>query len=162
VLDILEKLLGDIQPKAPSSRLLKFAGVPSSQQSVVIQAGNRLEKFWNQTTDTLDDSATDRQVDFFFEKDGVKYYYELKCNTALDSEKLRASNQKIETVTKELGADVSGYFNPTSTEDYYESKIKHNVVGVKSMIKLLDTPFTAEDYVKVVSTKIKEKLNISC
>jgi transposase len=162
VLDILEKLLEDIQPTAPGSRLLKYAGIAASQQSVVIQVGNRLEKFWNETTDTLDDSATDRQVDFFFEKGGVKYYYELKCNTGLDSEKLRASNQKIETVTKELGADVSGYFNPTSPEDYYESKIKHNILGVKSMVKLLNTPFTAEEYEKVLSTKVKEKLNMIC
>lgn len=162
MLKMLEDLLGSITPKPPTSRLLKYAGINKSQQSVTIQAGIRLEQFWNRTTATLDDSATNRQVDFFFEKNDVKYYYEMKCNTNLDSEKLKASNQKIKKVSEELGADVSGYFNPTSPEDYYEPKVKHNVVGVKNMIKLLNTPFTAEEYENVLSTKIKEKLDMVC
>ena len=157
MLDILESLLYDMTVTEPTSRLLQYAGITASQQSLVIKTGNRLETFWNQVVPQLDDSATDRQVDFFFEKNGVKYYFELKCNTGLDSEKLKASNAKVEQVTKELGADIAGYFNPASPEDYYESKIKKEVVGVRSMIRLLEAPFTAEEYEKVLARKIKEK-----
>jgi len=157
MLEILESLLDDMKVKETTSRLLRYAGIIASQQSLAIQSGIRLETFWNQVVPQLDDSATNRQVDFFFEKNGVKYYFELKCNTGLDSEKLKASNAKVEQVTKELGADVAGYFNPASPEDYYESKIKKEVVGVKSMIRLLEAPFTAEEYEEVLSRKIKEK-----
>lgn len=157
MLEILESLLDNMKVKETTSRLLRYAGITASQQSIVISTGNRLETFWNQVVPQLDDSATDRQVDFFFEKNGLKYYFELKCNTELDSEKLKASNAKVEQVTKELGADVAGYFNPASPEDYYESRIKKEVIGVKSMIRLLEAPFTAEEYEEVLSRKIKEK-----
>jgi len=157
MLNILENLLEDMKITKPTSRLLQYVGITASQQSLVIQAGIRLEAFWNQVVPQLDSSATDRQVDFFFEREGVKYYFEVKCNTVLDSEKQKASNAKVEQVTKELGADISGYFNPTSHEDYYESKLKQKVIGVKSMVRLLETPFTAEEYEEVLARKIKEK-----
>tara|TARA_B100000497_G_C7654928_1_gene394176 strand:- start:997 stop:1482 length:486 start_codon:yes stop_codon:yes gene_type:complete len=160
MLDILESLLDEMEPSKTSSRLLKYAGITASTQSLVIKTGNKLEAFWNLVVPQLDDSATARQVDFFFEKEGVKYYYELKCNTGLDSEKLKASNAKVEQVTRELGADIAGYFNPASPDDYYEAKIKKDVVGVRSMIQLLDPPFTAEEYEEVLARKLKEKLSL--
>ena len=158
MLHILEELLDTIKPNKTTSKLLLAAGITASQQSVVIQAGNKLEAFWNHCTDTLDDSASSRQVDFFFEKKGKKYYFELKSNTALDSEKAPATVEKVLKVAEELDADIFGVFNPTQFEDYDEPKLKQKVFGVQSMINLLELPFTTEEYQAVLSKKLKEKL----
>ena len=158
MLHILEELLDTIKPKKTSSKLLLAAGITSSQQSVLIQAGNRLEDFWNHCTDTLDDSASSRQVDFFFEKGGKKYYFELKSNTNLDSEKAPATIEKVKKVAKELEADIFGILNPVRFDDYYESKLSQTIFGVQSMIDLLELPFTVEEYQDVLAKKLKEKL----
>ena len=158
MLHILEELLDTIKPSKTTSKLLLAAGITASQQSVVIQAGNRLETFWNRCTDTLDDSASSRQVDFFFERDGKKYYFELKSNTELDSEKAPATIEKVKKVAKELEADIFGIFNPTRFDDYYEPKLSQTIFSVQSMINLLELPFNTEEYQAVLSKKLKEKL----
>jgi hypothetical protein len=161
MLNKLEDILSSMKINPTTSRILKYAGITASQQSLSIQVGIALEKFWKQAVPQLDASNTERQVDFFFKRKGQKHYYEIKTNTDLDSEKSKASNDKVERVAKALGADISGYFNPASREDYYCPRTKKDILGVKSMILLLELCFTVEEYEEILRRKIIEKFT-SC
>tara|TARA_Y100000385_G_scaffold215166_1_gene223873 strand:+ start:240 stop:791 length:552 start_codon:yes stop_codon:yes gene_type:complete len=155
LLNNLNEMLNSIEASKPSSAILLAAGIESSQQSVSIKVGNALEKWWNTVTKTLDDSSAEKQVDYFFEKGGRKYYFELKCNTHLDSEKSVATMNKIEKTTQELGADESGVFNPTALADYYSPQLKEEVYGVRSLLEILNAGFTADEYHETWTNGVK-------
>ena len=161
LLNNLNEMLNSIEASKPSSAILLAAGIESSQQSVSIKVGNTLEKWWNTVTKTLanvvvlDSKDADRQVDYFFEKNGRKYYFELKCNTLLDSEKSLATMDKVRKNTQDLGADESGVFNPTALADYYSPQLKEDVYGVRSLIEILNAGFTADEYHETWTNGVK-------
>lgn len=159
-LTTLNNQLRSITASKPNSAILLAAGIVTSQQSVSIKIGNELEKWWNSIIKTLDTSATHRQVDFFAEIGGTKYYLEFKCNTDLDSEKSKATLAKIQEVKENLEADVAEIFNPVVTKDYFCSKLKRNIVGVESLIQLFNLEFTAEEYQKTWVDAVRELFNI--
>lgn len=155
LLNNLNEMLNSIEASKPSSAILLAAGIESSQQSVSIKVGNALEKWWNTVTKTLDDSGAEKQVDYFFEKSGRKYYFELKCNTLLDSEKSVVTMDKVRKNTQDLGADESGVFNPTALADYYSPQLKEDVYGVRSLIEILNAGFTADEYHETWTNGVK-------
>jgi hypothetical protein len=137
----------------------------NSRQS---QIGFRLEDFWNKVisdskcenlieTDKkvfyINVKGKQKQVDHHFKaNDGKTYYLESKCHLGLDSEKIKASDQKILDVREALGADLGGYFVPVMSDIEQKyltkyNKIKEiNVYGVKWMLSKIDTQFTEAEY----------------
>lgn len=154
-LNTLKEQLNSIEASKPSSNILLAAGIESSQQSIVIKVGNALEKWWNTLTETLDDSNSDSQVDYFFEKAGKKYYFELKCNTQLDSEKSVVTMEKVRRSAEQLKANESGIFNPTTLADYYSPQLKENIYGVRSLIEILNPGFTADEYQEIWTNGVR-------
>ena len=111
--ETLLPLIEGIKPRQSESYTLAALGVErQSSQSILIAFGERIEQFWNkvisdsQSTNLIEDNnlievnGKMRQIDhnFVSEVDGVNYYLESKCNLNFDSEKVKASNKKINEV----------------------------------------------------------------
>ena len=160
-------LILSIKPNKTESHILHALGLDDrvSPQSILISFGDRIEQFWNKViSDSL--TATNlieksnminvngriRQIDHLFEALCATWYLESKCNLNFDSEKIRASNEKIEDITIAVGGNVnSGYFVPVVAEVSKAEKTKYNnkgmeVYGVNWMIDTINAPFISEDY----------------
>ena len=180
-------LMQSINTPATSSSFLHCInrGHTLSQQSMLIQAGNKLEKFWNivltdtdgiknqlpfsHGTDRIQVEGKNRQVDHFFtvEVSGLNVYLEMKGNVNFDTEKKPASNNKILAVWKRLtelfGKTEKGYFMPCYAVIPPQIKTAYaktgvNVYGVEDMFKWLGdaVPFTQEEYFEYMRTRIGE------
>ena len=174
-------LIVTIQPKKSESYTLDALGLDrQSSQSILITFGERIERFWNtvisdsksnnliKDVNMVDINGKDRQIDHNFEcyLDALNYYLESKCNLNFDSEKIKASNQKITEVKDALNADVGAYFVPVVSEIPQKDLTKYNnkgvqVFGVKWMLSKIDAQFTEEEYFEflreVVSPILVEK-----
>ena len=162
-------LVLSIKPKKNNSDMMRsFLKLDLiSSQSIVIALGNHLETFWNKVisdasnvenlielNDMVNVAGKLRQVDHYFQEidTAIKSYLESKCNLNFDSEKVRASNDKINDITSVLGVNVkSGYFVPVVAEISKSEKTKYNnkgmeVYGVNWMIETIQAPFTSEEY----------------
>jgi hypothetical protein len=164
--DNLLPLVLSIKPKKTESYILQALGLDDrvSPQSILIAFGERIEQFWNtvisdslvaqnliEESNLIDVNGRTRQIDHLFRIDET-WYLESKCNLNFDSEKVRASNEKIKDITSVLGVDVkSGYFVPVVAEVSKKEKTKYNnkgveVYGVNWMIETIQAPFTSEEY----------------
>lgn len=172
-------LVVTIQPKSSESYTLSALGLErQSSQSILITFGERIEQFWNKViSDSESDNlieennlvkvkGKDRQIDHNFCANSVNYYLESKCNLNFDSEKVKASNKKIDEVKDALGADVGAYFVPVVSEIAKKDLTKYNnkgvqVFGVKWMLSKIDAKFTEEEYFtflrEVVAPILEEK-----
>ena len=174
-------LIVTIQPKKSESYTLDALGLErQSSQSILIKFGERIERFWNtvisdsksnnliEDVNMVDINGKDRQIDHNFEcyLDALNYYLESKCNLNFDSEKIKASNQKITEVKDALNADVGAYFVPVVSEIPQKDLTKYNnkgvqVFGVKWMLSKIDAQFTEEEYFEflreVVAPILEEK-----
>ena len=165
--DNLLPLILTIKPKKTNSHILSALGLSGrvSTQSILIAFGERIEKFWNKVisdsltvtnliekSNMIDVNDRTRQIDHLFEALCKTWYLESKCNLNFDSEKIRASNAKIEDITLTVGGNVnSGYFVPVVAEISNKEKSKYNkkgveVYGVNWMIEKINAPFTSEEY----------------
>jgi hypothetical protein len=163
--DHLIPLLLDINPKVTHSYINEcLGGNPNliSDQSVRIQFGIRMEKFFNKvisdvTNNLVHDNQTvtidgiTHQVDHvFMTKEGVVCYLECKCNLNLDSEKSRGSNEKVKALAEHFGV-MPYYFVPVCRVPY-EKDVKRyankniSVVGVEWLASQIDLPFTVDEY----------------
>ena len=158
-----------IEPKPSESYTLSALKLErQSSQSILITFGERIEQFWNKVvSDSKGDNlieennlvkvnGKDRQIDHNFRADSVNYYLESKCNLNFDSEKIKASNKKIDEVKDALGADVGAYFVPVVSEIAKKDLTKYNnkgvqVYGVKWMLSKIDAKFTEEEYFEFLS-----------
>ena len=172
-------LVVTIQPKSSESYTLSALGLKrQSSQSILITFGERIEQFWNkvisdsESVNLIEDNnlvkvnGKDRQIDHNFRAFNVNYYLESKCNLNFDSEKIKASNKKIDEVKDALGADVGAYFVPVVSEIAKKDLTKYNnkgvqVFGVKWMLSKIDAKFTEEEYFtflrEVVAPILEEK-----
>lgn len=179
LIDNLLPLIVTIQPKKSESYTLDALGLErQSSQSILITFGERIEQFWNKvisdsTSDNLIEennlvevNGKQRQIDHNFLSGGVNYYLESKCNLNFDSEKIKASNKKIEEVKSTLGADVGAYFVPVVSEIAKKDLTKYNnkgvqVFGVKWLLSKVNAEFTEEEYFdflsEVVAPILEEK-----
>jgi hypothetical protein len=160
-------LILNIKPKKTESHILYALGLDDrvSPQSILISFGDRIEQFWNKVisdsltvtnliekSNMIDVNGRTRQIDHLFEALCVTWYLESKCNLNFDSEKIRASNEKIQDITLAVSGDVnSGYFVPVVAEVSKTEKTKYNnkgmeVYGVNWMIDTINAPFTSEEY----------------
>ena len=159
-------LIEGIKPKQSESYTLSALGLErQSSQSILIAFGERIEQFWNtvisgsfsdnliEKTNLTEVNGKVRQIDhnFISQNDNVNYYLESKCNLNFDSEKIKASNKKINEVKTALGADVGAYFVPVLAEIPQKEITKYNnkgldVFGVNWLLTKIDAPFTSEEY----------------
>lgn len=159
-------LVLSIKPKKTSSYILEAMGMEDcvSRQSILIAFGERIEKFWNQViSDSYAENLIEdnnyiqvgdrvRQIDHLFRIADVTYYLESKCNLTFDSEKVRASNEKVCAVAATIGSQVkSAYFVPVVAEVPKKEVTKYknkgmDVVGVNWMLSTINAPFTADEY----------------
>ena len=174
-------LMLTINPKPSESYTLDALGLErQSSQSILITFGERIEQFWNKViSDSQSDNlieennlvkvnGKDRQIDHNFKckNDFTNYYLESKCNLNFDSEKVKASNKKINEVKDALSADVGAYFVPVVSEIAQKDLTKYNnkgvqVYGVKWILSKIDAQFTEEEYFtflrEVVAPVLEEK-----
>lgn len=164
--DNLLPLILSIKPKQTESYILQALGLDDrvSPQSILIAFGERIEQFWNtvisdslvaqnliEESNLIDVNGRTRQIDHLFRIDAT-WYLESKCNLNFDSEKVRASNDKIKDITSVLGMNVNaGYFVPVVPEISKSERTKYNnkgveVYGVNWMIETIQAPFTSEEY----------------
>jgi len=165
--DNLLPLVLSIKPKKSESYILQSLGLDDrvSSQSILIAFGERIEQFWNtvisdslvaqnliEESNLIDVNGRTRQIDHLMRIVDQIFYLESKCNLNFDSEKVRASNDKINDITSTLGVNVrSGYFVPVVPEINKSDKSKYNnkgveVYGVNWMIETIQAPFTSEEY----------------
>lgn len=181
--DNLLPLILDIKTPKTDSYIMIAAGLgdKTSQSSVLIQVGNKLEIFWNKVisaccTNLIEDNnkikvgSKNRQLDHLFESDMI-YYLESKCNLNFDTEKKPASNEKVDAVcdavsdkyNKEVWA---GYFVPCIREIPADVKKKYpnvNVYGVEWLLNTINCDlFTVDEFFtffeEVIGPVLEEKI----
>jgi len=140
----------------------------NSVQSIRIQFGNKIEEFWNQVISDAKNAENliaennmimvgkdERQLDHLFEyrvgENVYKLYLESKCNLNFDSEKDKASNAKIKAVLATMEDATGAYFCPVVDAVPHKWQVKYTnkgmkIIGVSDMMKMIDCPFTIEEY----------------
>lgn len=133
-----------------------------SAHGIQITFGERIERFWNKVisdsscmnliedNNIVEVNGKNRQIDHLFRAD-FTYYLESKCCLNFDSEKVKASNRKIQEIKEVVGADEAGYFIPvvsTIDQKYLTkyNKLGLHVYGVKWLLSKIDAPFTEEEF----------------
>lgn len=100
-----------------------------------------------------------KDVDIFFQKDDKYYYFELKTNMNLDSEKSKATDEKIKNVTNFFQNKYNKKIISGCLTCWYENekglvnKLKSDIYYMKDLFKLLgeDIP-TKEEYYNAFKT----------
>ena len=159
----LKPLIESIQPKRSQSHILDALGLERySAHGIQITFGERIERFWNKVisdsscmnliedNNIVEVKGKNRQIDHLFLAD-LTYYLESKCCLNFDSEKVKASNKKIQEIKETVGADEAGYYVPvvsTIPQKYVTKYNKKglNVYGVKWLLSKIDAPFTEEEF----------------
>ena len=159
----LKPLIQSIQPKKSQSYILEALNLDrNSAHGIQITFGERIEQFWNKVisdsscinliedNNIVEVKGKNRQIDHLFRSD-LTYYLESKCCLNFDSEKVKASNKKIQEIKETVGADEAGYFIPvvSTIDQKYLTKYNKkglNVYGVKWLLSKIDAPFTEEEF----------------
>lgn len=175
-------LILKIKSKKSESHIYSFLGLKrNSTQSILIQFGEIIEIFWNKVIQDSkyvsnlieNDNMVNilgklRQIDHYFEnlEEAYRIYLESKCCLNFDSEKIKASNEKLFKIKEALNANSAAYFVPVVSEIPQKDLIKYNnksiqVYGVKWMIEQVKPPFTEEEYFafarEVIAPILEEK-----
>jgi hypothetical protein len=159
-------------------------GNKTSQSSILIQVGNKLEEFWNgviskctknliEVTNRIEVKDSNRQLDHLFEglENTYLFYLESKCNLNFDTEKKPASNTKVKEVTEAISQKyqkpvLNGYFVPCIRDVPEEVKKKYpnvNIYGVEWLMKTINCNlFTVDEFFvffeEVVGPILEEKM----
>jgi len=160
-------LMLSVNPKQTESYILQALGLDDriSPQSILIAFGERIEQFWNlvisdslvaqnliEKSNLIKVNGRSRQIDHLMRIVDEVFYLESKCNLNFDSEKVRASNDKVKDIAGALGTNVkSGYFVPVVPEVAKSVVSKYNkkgveVYGVNWIIDVVQAPFTSAQY----------------
>ena len=180
--NLLPLILSIKTPKT-DSYIMTAAGLgdKTSQSSILIQMGYKLEDFWNKV---ISDCATNliaennkikvngknRQLDHLFEVDTI-FYLESKCNLNFDTEKKPASNDKVDAVcaaaAEKYNNEVhAGYFVPCIRNIPADVSKKYPNVSIYGVEWLMDTldcdMFTVDEFFtffeNVVGPILEEKI----
>ena len=186
----VKEKIANLEPKATTSAILQACGLgeTNSPNSILIRSGKIFENLFNHilvncpgvTNTNIRNKTTkkgQKQIDISFNYKGKDYYYEVKCNLYLDSEKKQASKNKIEKIQKEFEKLLSqnvqaGYFVPCNRRATHRMKIDHPGIlihGVEDLIEIIGQdvfPFTADEYFDylekevgpVLEKKLKEEV----
>lgn len=183
--NLLPLILSIKTPKTDSYIMIASGlGDRTSQSSILIQVGYKLEDFWNkvisscatnliEVKNTIKVGSKNRQLDHLFEgmPNTYLFYLESKCNLNFDTEKKPASNDKVAAVTDAIVEKYqkpvqTGYFVPcirTIPEDVVKKYPNIDIYGVEWMIDTLNcTLFTADEFFKffeeVIGPILEEKI----
>lgn len=168
--DNLLPLILSIKTPKTDSYIMIAAGLGdrTSQSSVLIQVGNKLEEFWNgiiskcannliEVSNKINVNGKNRQLDHLFEgmPNTYVYYLESKCNLNFDTEKKPASNDKVNAVCDAVSSKYNkevwaGYFVPCIREIPADVKKKYpnvNIYGVQWLMDTLECDlFTVDEF----------------
>lgn len=184
--DNLLPLILSIKTPKTESYIMIAAGLGdrTSQSSVLIQVGNKLEEFWNkviskcahnliEVNNKIKVNGKNRQLDHLFEcmPNTHLLYLESKCNLNFDTEKKPASNDKIEAVcdaiSEKYNSEVTaGYFVPCIREVPDDVKQKYpdiNIYGVEWLMNTINCDlFTVDEFFtffeEVIGPILEEKI----
>jgi hypothetical protein len=185
--DNLLPLILSIKTPKTDSYIMIAAGLggKTSQSSILIQVGNKLEEFWNgviskctknliEVNNKIKVGNSNRQLDHLFEglENTYLLYLESKCNLNFDTEKKPASNTKVKEVTDAIVEKyqkpvlTSGYFVPcirTVPEDVKKKYPNVNIYGVEWLLETLKCDlFTADEFFtffeQVIGPILEEKM----
>ena len=173
-----------ITPKQTESKILELSGVDgASQQSVLIQWGNQIEKWWNHVISDLPHVTNyaeiygnmivvkdkNRQTDHLFRiRSALEVVYlESKSYLGFDSEKTVASNNKVQEVTEAVENKynlpvTSGYFTPCEMVPNIKDVNKYGKLGIgvygpKWLIEKLECDlFTVEELESALRNEVAE------
>ena len=177
-------LILDIKTPKTDSYIMINSGLGdcTSQSSVLIQVGNKLEIFWNKVISACSNNLIEennkikvgnknRQLDHLFETNNYILYLESKCNLNFDTEKKPASNDKVDAVcaavSQKYNSEVSaGYFVPCIRNipaDVLKKYPNVSIYGVEWLLNTLDCDlFTVDEFFEffkeVVGPILKEKI----
>jgi len=164
---LLPLVLGIKTPKTDSYIMIAAGlGDKTSQSSVLIQMGYKLEDFYNkvisdcatnliENNDRIKVNGKNRQLDHVIKLIDKIIYLESKCNLNFDTEKKPASNDKVQAVCNTLSEKfdeevTAGYFVPCIREIPADVKKKYpnvNIYGVEWMLDTLKCDlFTADEF----------------
>lgn len=170
--NLLPLILSIKTPKTDSYIMIAAGlGDRTSQSSVLIQVGNKLEIFWNkvisacatnliEVNNKIKVGDKNRQLDHLFEisedfPNTYILYLESKCCLKFDTEKKPASNNKIITVAQAIFEKFkkpvkTGYFVPCIREVPEEIKKKYpdiNIYGVEWLMNTIKCDqFTVDEF----------------
>ena len=103
----LKRLLGN--DTLTQSQCIKFGNIfESSLNAALIDSESGLTLLEIKLV-TPSEKGKKIQIDLIFELKNQLYYFELKTNLNLDSEKSKATNKKIDKLTKHFNLDLSKY-----------------------------------------------------
>lgn len=184
--DNLLPLILSIKTPKTDSYIMIAAGLGdhTSQSSVLIQVGNKLEEFWNaviskcatnliEVSNKINVNGKNRQLDHLFETmpNTCILYLESKCNLNFDTEKKPASNSKVDAVcaavSQKYNSEVSaGYFVPCIREIPDNVKKKYpdvSIYGVEWLMNTIDCDlFTVDEFFtffeEVIGPILEEKI----
>jgi hypothetical protein len=179
-------LILDIKTPKTESYILIAAGLgdKTSQSSVLIQVGNKLEEFWNlvisecatnliETNNKIKVKNSNRQLDHLFEgmPNTHLFYLESKCNLNFDTEKKPASNDKVKQVTEAITEKYNkpvetGYFVPcirSIPADVQKKYPNVNIYGVEWLMQTINCNlFTVDEFFtffeEVIGPILEEKI----
>jgi hypothetical protein len=99
-----------------------------------------------------------KDIDICFIKDNSIFYFESKLNLNLDSEKSKATDEKISNITEYLITQNSGYtvFSNLITcwwekEDGMPISTKTNLIFMREFLQILGIETTREEYYEMMS-----------
>jgi hypothetical protein len=184
--DNLLPLILSIKTPKTDSYIMIAAGLGgrTSQSSVLIQVGNKLEEFWNkviskcahnliEVSNKIKVNGKNRQLDHLFEcmPNTCLLYLESKCNLNFDTEKKPASNDKVNAVCdaifEKYNSEVTaGYFVPCIREVPDDVKKKYpdiNIYGVEWLMNTINCDlFTVDEFFtffeEVIGPILEEKI----
>jgi hypothetical protein len=160
-------LIFSINPADNDSDIIQCLGGDDdivSQQSLVIKFGIKMEDFGNivisdVTKNLLEDNnyviidGKKRQVDHLFvTKGGVVCYCEAKCSFKFDSEKIKASNEKVKLLAETFGNIMPPiYFTPVRRVPRRSDILKFQKEGIMAggmewLSEQIDLPFSLDEY----------------
>ena len=182
--ETLLPLVLSIKTPKTDSYIMTAAGLgdKTSQSSILIQMGYKLEDFWNkvisdcainliENNNKIKVNGSNKQLDHVIKLTDKIVYLESKCNLNFDTEKKPASNAKVEavcnTLSEEYGQEViSGYFVPCMRNIPNDVKKKYpnvNIYGVEWLLNTLDCKlFTVDEFFtffeEVIGSILEEKI----
>jgi hypothetical protein len=183
--NLLPLILSIKTPKTDSYIMIAAGlGNRTSQSSILIQVGNKLEEFWNkviskcarnliEVSNKIKVNGKNRQLDHLFECMPNTYllYLESKCNLNFDTEKKPASNDKVKVVCDAIfekynSEVIAGYFVPCIREVPDDVKKKYpdiNIYGVEWLMNTINCDlFTADEFFtffeEVIGPILEEKI----
>jgi hypothetical protein len=164
-LDIInkDKNLSSIKEKKENGSIIEILGLPSAQ-SLSIRLGNTIEDCFKEFSirmgaEIISDTILDnRQADSYFEFDDCSYYFEIKNNVNLDTEKTKAVIEKI-TEAKKI-VDVSGCVsfrskNKDGLKRFAKPSLREHLYGYNDYFNIFEENLTDKEY-KIIIDCIRE------